>query len=85
MTDPVTAIDDALDTGVAADDDPLTRELQERRHVCVDARKRPLVELRESLGLRQAGERHGFRERLVHALSTDEARIHHEFHSPTLK
>ena len=25
----LTAIDDALDTGVAADDDPLTRELQE--------------------------------------------------------
>jgi hypothetical protein len=29
MTDVLTAIDDALDTGVAADDDPLTRELQE--------------------------------------------------------
>src|SRR5215211_3364625 len=28
MTDVLTAIDDALDTGVAADDDPLTRELQ---------------------------------------------------------
>jgi hypothetical protein len=29
MTDVLTAIDDALDTGVAADDDPLTREFQE--------------------------------------------------------
>jgi hypothetical protein len=29
MTDVLTAIDDALDTGVAAHDDPLTRELQE--------------------------------------------------------
>ncbi len=29
MTDVLTAIDDALDTGVAADEDPLTRELQE--------------------------------------------------------
>jgi uncharacterized protein DUF4349 len=29
MTDVLTAIDDALDTGVAADDDPLTHELQE--------------------------------------------------------
>jgi Domain of unknown function (DUF4349) len=29
MTDVLTAIDDALETGVAADDDPLTRELQE--------------------------------------------------------
>ena len=29
MTDVLTAIDDALDTGVAADDDPMTRELQE--------------------------------------------------------
>jgi hypothetical protein len=29
MTDVLTAVDDALDTGVAAHDDPLTRELQE--------------------------------------------------------
>src|ERR687897_522969 len=29
MTDVLTAIDDALDTGVATDNDPLTRELQE--------------------------------------------------------
>jgi hypothetical protein len=29
QTDVLTAIDDALDTGVATDDDPLTRELQE--------------------------------------------------------
>jgi hypothetical protein len=29
MTDVLTAIDDALDNGVATDDDPLTRELQE--------------------------------------------------------
>ncbi|HET8821796.1 MAG TPA: DUF4349 domain-containing protein [Thermoleophilaceae bacterium] len=29
MTDVLTAIDDALDTGVATDEDPLTRELQE--------------------------------------------------------
>jgi Domain of unknown function (DUF4349) len=29
MTDVLNAIDDALDTGVAADEDPLTRELQE--------------------------------------------------------
>src|SRR5688572_20670233 len=29
MTDVLTAIDEALDTGVAADEDPLTRELQE--------------------------------------------------------
>ena len=29
MTDVLTAIDDALDTGAAADEDPLTRELQE--------------------------------------------------------
>lgn len=29
MTDVLIAIDEALDTGVAVDDDPLTRELQE--------------------------------------------------------
>jgi hypothetical protein len=49
MTDVLTAIDDALDTGVAADDDPLTRELQELALVLRDDAPEPTPEFRERL------------------------------------
>jgi hypothetical protein len=49
MTDVLTAIDDALDTGVAADDDPLTRELQELALVLRDDTPEPTPEFRERL------------------------------------
>ena len=49
MTDVLTAIDDALDTGVAADDDPLTRELQELALVLRDDAPDPTPEFRERL------------------------------------
>jgi hypothetical protein len=49
MTDVLTAIDDALDTGVAADDDPLTRELQELALVLRDDAPAPTPEFRERL------------------------------------
>ena len=50
MTDVLTAIDEALDTGVAADDDPLTRELQELALVLREDAPRPAPEFRERLG-----------------------------------
>ena len=49
MTDVLSAIDDALDTGVAADDDPLTRELQELALVLRDDAPEPTPEFRERL------------------------------------
>jgi hypothetical protein len=49
MTDVLTAIDDALDTGVAADDDPLTRELQELALELRDDAPEPATEFRERL------------------------------------
>lgn len=49
MTDLLSAIDDALDTGVAADDDPLTRELQELALVLRDDAPEPTPEFRERL------------------------------------
>ena len=49
MTDVLTAIDDALDTGVAADDDPLTRELQELALTLRDDAPRATPEFRERL------------------------------------
>jgi Domain of unknown function (DUF4349) len=52
MTDVLTAIDDALDTGVAADDDPLTRELQELALVLRDDAPEPTPEFRERLDSR---------------------------------
>jgi hypothetical protein len=52
MTDVLTAIDDALDTGVAADDDPLTRELQELALVLRDDAPEPTPEFRERLDWR---------------------------------
>ena len=60
MTDVLTAIDDALDTGVAADDDPMTRELQElalRRETVraalasLDGQERDLIALKFAGGL----------------------------------
>jgi hypothetical protein len=50
MTDVLTAIDDALDTGVAADDDPLTRELQELALELRADSPRPTPAYREWLG-----------------------------------
>jgi Domain of unknown function (DUF4349) len=52
MTDVLTAIDDALDTGVAADDDPLTRDLQELALVLRDDAPEPTPEFRERLDWR---------------------------------
>ena len=49
MTDVLSAIDDALDTGVAADDDPLTREQQELALVERDDAPEPAPEFRERL------------------------------------
>lgn len=49
MTDVLTAIDDALDTGVAADDDPLTRELQELALMLRDDAPEPAPAYRERL------------------------------------
>jgi len=50
MTDVLTAIDDALDTGVAADEDPLTRELQELALALRDDAPEPTPVYREWLG-----------------------------------
>jgi hypothetical protein len=52
MTDVLTAIDDALDTGVAAHDDPLTRELQELALTLKADSPEPTPEFRERLGKR---------------------------------
>ena len=52
MTDVLTAIDDALDTGVAADDDPLTRELQELALTLRAEVPEPAPEFREQLRAR---------------------------------
>ena len=52
MTDVLTAIDDALDTGVAADDDPLTRELQELALALRADAPEPTPEFREWLDRR---------------------------------
>jgi Domain of unknown function (DUF4349) len=52
MTDVLTAIDDALDTGVAAHDDPLTRELQELALALKADAPEPAPEFRERLGRR---------------------------------
>jgi hypothetical protein len=52
MTDVLTAIDDALDTGVAAHDDPLTRELQELALAVKADAPEPAPEFRERLGKR---------------------------------
>jgi Domain of unknown function (DUF4349) len=52
MTDVLTAIDDALDTGVAADDDPLTRELQELALTLRAQAPEPAPEFREELRAR---------------------------------
>ncbi|HEY7454970.1 MAG TPA: DUF4349 domain-containing protein [Thermoleophilaceae bacterium] len=50
MTDVLTAIDDALETGVAADEDPLTRELQELALALRDDAPEPTPVYREWLG-----------------------------------
>ena len=52
MTDVLTAIDDALDTGVAADDDPLTRELQELALTLRADEPQPTAEFRERMDRR---------------------------------
>jgi Domain of unknown function (DUF4349) len=49
MTDVLTAIDEALDTGVAADDDPSTRELQELALMLRDDAPQPTIEFRERM------------------------------------
>jgi hypothetical protein len=49
MTDVLTAIDDALETGVAADDDALTRELQELALALRDDSPKPTPVYREWL------------------------------------
>jgi Domain of unknown function (DUF4349) len=52
MTDVLTAIDDALDTGVAADEDPLTRELQELALALRADAPEPAREFRERMDRR---------------------------------
>lgn len=52
MTDALTAIDEALDTGVAADDDPLTRELQELALMLRDDAPQATPEFRERMDWR---------------------------------
>ena len=52
MTDVLTAIDDALDTGLAAHDDPVTRELQELAMALKADAPEPAPEFRERLGRR---------------------------------
>ena len=52
MTDVLTAIDDALDTGLAAHEDPLTRELQELALALRTDAPEPAPEFRERLGRR---------------------------------
>ena len=52
MTDVLTAIDDALDTGLAAHDDPVTRELQELALALKADAPEPAPEFRERLGRR---------------------------------
>ena len=49
MTDVLTAIDEALDTGVAADEDPLTQELQELALMLRDDAPQATPEFRERL------------------------------------
>jgi hypothetical protein len=52
MTDVLTAIDDALDTGLAVHEDPLTRELQELALALKAEAPEPAAEFRERLGKR---------------------------------
>jgi hypothetical protein len=52
MTDVLTAIDDALDTGVAADEDPLTRELQELALMLRADSPEPTAEFRQRMDRR---------------------------------
>jgi Domain of unknown function (DUF4349) len=52
MTDVLTAIDDALDTGVAGDEDPLTRELQELALTLRADAPQPTAEFRERMDRR---------------------------------
>src|SRR4029079_16279350 len=49
LSDVLTAIDEALDTGVAADDDPLTRELQELALMLRDDAPQATPEFRERM------------------------------------
>jgi Domain of unknown function (DUF4349) len=55
MTDVLTAIDDALDTGVAADEDPLTRELQELALTLQADAPEPTEEFRQRMDQRVKG------------------------------
>jgi Domain of unknown function (DUF4349) len=55
MTDVLTAIDDALDTGVAADEDPLTRELQELALTLRADAPEPTPEFRQRMDRRVKG------------------------------
>src|SRR5919198_967485 len=52
MTDVLTAIDDALDTGVAAHEDPMTRELQELALALRSDAPEPAAAFSERLGRR---------------------------------
>jgi len=55
MTDVLTAIDDALDSGVAADEDPLTRELQELALTLRADAPEPTPEFRQRMDRRVKG------------------------------
>ena len=55
MTDVLTAIDDALDTGVATDEDPLTRELQELALTLRADAPEPTAEFRQRMDRRVKG------------------------------
>ena len=61
------------------------RAVAQRRNVRVHTREGALIQLRKALRARRAGQRDRLQERLVHALTTSQPRIHHEFQSPTLK
>ena len=50
---------------------------QQRRHIRVDPRERPLVERGESLGVRSRYNRHALRDSFVHALTTNVRPVHH--------
>jgi len=77
MTDVPTAIDDALDTGVAADEDPLTRELQELALMLRADSPEPTAEFRQRMDRRvekgfekPKGERSPWRHMLLQPAAT---------------
>jgi hypothetical protein len=72
MTDVLTAIDDALDTGVAADEDPLTRELQELALTLRADSPQPTAEFRERMDRRVEA---GFPKQMSKARATRQRRL----------